>query len=73
MVIFRWLFFSSKDTKLDREIAVISWLNSLILSTDLWDSSTQHQVKHVIDPLLNSSTLLQIHHAASNGFAITLA
>ena len=33
--------------------AVVSWLNHLILAVDLCDSSAQHRMKHVVDPLLD--------------------
>ena len=49
-----------------RRVAVVYWLNYLIQAVALRGSSTQHQVKHVVNSLLNSSNLL--HYAAPHGF-----
>ena len=50
------------------------WRNNSILAIDLWDFSTQIEMKHAIDPLLNSNVLLHTHHAASHGLqCFTLA
>ena len=41
-----------------RLVVVVSWLNDFTLAIDLRGSSVQHQVKHAIDMLLDSSTML---------------
>ena len=43
-----------------RWVAVVSWLNYLILAIDLWGSSTQYQVKCTVELLLHLSTLLHM-------------
>ena len=49
-------------------IAVVFWLNYLIVAIDLWGSSTQYFGKCTVNSSLDSFTLLHIHHAASHGF-----
>ena len=63
MVIFRWLYFYLINRRHPYKwIAVVSWLNYLILAVDPCGSSAQHQVKSAVD----SSALLHIHNAASH-------
>ena len=67
MIIFRWLYFYFINRRHPyRWVAVVSWLNYLILGVDLWGSSAQYRVKRAIDLMLGSSTLLHIHHSASH-------
>ena len=40
----------------------------MILAIDLCGSSAKHLVKHAVDPMLGSSTMVHIHHDASHGF-----
>ena len=68
-VIFRWLYFYFINRHhLYRWVAVVSWLNYVILAVNLWSFSVHYQMKLAIDPTLGSSALLHIHHAASHGF-----
>ena len=66
MVIFRWSFFFINWRHPYRWVAVVFWLNKMILAVDLWDSSAQHQVKRAVDPLLNSPIFLHIHQLCVN-------
>ena len=50
-----------------RWVAIVSWLNYLILAFYLWGSSAKHLVKFDVEQTFNSSALLHIHHAASHG------
>ena len=45
-----------------RWVALVSWLNYLILAIDLSGSFVQYLVKLTVDPTLDSSALLYIHH-----------
>ena len=58
MVILHWLFFLINRCHLYRWVAIVSWLNYLILAIDLKGSSTQHLVTLAFVPALNSSTML---------------
>ena len=49
-------------------VAVVSWLNNLILDVSLWGSHAQYLVNCVVDRHLDSSALLHIYHAVSLGF-----
>ena len=60
--------FLSNRCHLYKWIAVVSWLNCLILALDLWGGSAQHLWKLAIDLKLDSSVLLHIHYAAFHGF-----
>ena len=66
-VIFRWLFFIINRYHHYRWVAVLSWLNYLILAIDLWGSSTLSLVKLAVDLSLDLSALLYIYHATSHG------
>ena len=70
LVIFCWLFlcFFINRHHSYRLVAVVSWLNYLILAIDLWSSFAQHLVKVTGDPTLNSSTLLNIRDTPFHGF-----
>ena len=64
MVIIHWLFFLLTKHLSYRRVAVVSWINYLILVVDLRGSSIQYQVNHAIDPLSDSSP--KLHPMVSN-------
>ena len=68
MVIFWWSLLFCHQEIPKGWVAVISWLNCLILTINLWGSSAQHLVKLAVDPTLDSSALLHIQPAASDSF-----
>ena len=52
---------SHLHTRTYKNVTVVSWLNILIQTIDLWAFSAQNPVNHVFDLSLDSSTLLHIH------------
>ena len=59
MVIFRWLYFYFINRHhFYRWVAVVFWLNRLILAFGLWCCSVQHQVKCTVDSTYFTSTIM---------------
>ena len=71
IITFRWLYFNLINRWLPYgRVAVVSWLNHLILAVDLWGISSQYQVKRVVNPTMGSSALLHNHNATSHVFEV---